>query len=152
MKFINSHIKTHPFLRVGCRWTNLGLSMFPRSKPQSCLCGWLEKIYLKLWKKPHNYILIYFFFYVKSYLNECTYTYSSKDRCVYWVNCPTQEFFTHMETSPLPVRGCKFWPMLGTHGHWTVRFFGVPHLLWHGHPLIMVIFEDPWHSHLLPSV
>ena len=24
------------------------------------------------------------------------------------------------ETSPLPVKGCKFWPMLGTHGHWAV--------------------------------
>ena len=23
---------------------------------------------------------------------------------------PTREFFTHLETSPLPVRGCKFWP------------------------------------------
>ena len=31
-------------------------------------------------------------------------------------------------------------------------FFSVPHLLWHGHPFIMVISEDPWHSHLLPSV
>ena len=29
--------------------------------------------------------------------------------------------FTHMETSPLPVKGCKFWPMLSTHGHWAVR-------------------------------
>ena len=31
------------------------------------------------------------------------------------------EFFTHMETSPLPVKGCKFGPMLGTHGHWAVK-------------------------------
>ena len=35
--------------------------------------------------------------------------------------CPTWEFFTHMETSPWPVKGCKFWPMLGNHGHWAVR-------------------------------
>ena len=34
---------------------------------------------------------------------------------------PTREFFTHIETSPLPVNGCKFWPMLGTYGHWAVR-------------------------------
>ena len=33
------------------------------------------------------------------------------------VNRPTREFFTHMETSPLPVKGCKFCPMLSTHGH-----------------------------------
>ena len=32
-----------------------------------------------------------------------------------------------METSPLPVKSCKFWPMLGTHGHWAV-----PHLFWQG--------------------
>ena len=64
---------------------------------------------------------------------------------------PTREFFTHMETSPLPVKGCKFWHMLSTHGHWAVRFLNsVPHLLWH--QFRMVIFEDPWHSHLLPSV
>ena len=33
----------------------------------------------------------------------------------------TREFFTHIETSPLPVKGFKFWPMLGSHGHWAVR-------------------------------
>ena len=43
---------------------------------------------------------------------------------------PTQEILTHMETSPLPLKSCKFWPMLGTHGHWG--FFSVPHLLWQG--------------------
>ena len=41
-----------------------------------------------------------------------------------WSFCPTRYFFTHLETSPLtsplPVRGCKFWPMLGTHDHWAV--------------------------------
>ena len=34
---------------------------------------------------------------------------------------PTRELFTNMEKSPLPVNGCKFWPMLGTHGHWAAR-------------------------------
>ena len=38
-------------------------------------------------------------------------------------------FFTHMETSPSPVKGCKFRPMLGIHGHWAVS---VPHPLRHG--------------------
>ena len=37
--------------------------------------------------------------------------------------------FTHLETSPSTAKGFKFWPMLGTHGHWAV-FFSVPHLLW----------------------
>ena len=30
-------------------------------------------------------------------------------------------FFTHMETSALPAKGCKFWLLLGTYGHWAVR-------------------------------
>ena len=59
--------------------------------------------------------------------------------------------FTHLETSPLPVKGCKFWPMLDTHGLEQWRIFQVPHLL-HATPFIMVISEDARHSHLLPSV
>ena len=51
--------------------------------------------------------------------------------CLFWVYRPTREFFTHMDTSPLPVKGCRFWPMLDTHGHWAV-FIKVPPLLWHG--------------------
>ena len=31
---------------------------------------------------------------------------------------PLEEFFTHMETSPLPVKGCKLWPVLGTDGRY----------------------------------
>ena len=42
------------------------------------------------------------------------------------VYCPLENF-PHMETLLLPVKGCKFWPMLDTHGHWAVRV-----LLWHG--------------------
>ena len=34
----------------------------------------------------------------------------------------TREFFTQMESLPLPVKGYKFWPnMLGTHGYVSVR-------------------------------
>ena len=33
------------------------------------------------------------------------------------------------------VKGCRFWPMLRTHGHWAVRILYV-------HPFILVIFED----------
>ena len=73
-------------------------------------------------------------------------------------------------TLPLPVRGFKFWPIHSTHGHWAVRalfffylysafmdidqlgFFSVPHLLRHGSSVyIIIISEDPWHSHLLSS-
>ena len=34
---------------------------------------------------------------------------------------PTREFFTPMVTSPLPVKGCKFWHIFGTYGHSGVR-------------------------------
>ena len=37
-------------------------------------------------------------------------------------------------------------PMLGTNIHLAVGFFRGPYLLWHYY------YEDPWHSHLLPSV
>ena len=40
---------------------------------------------------------------------------------VWWIFCPTWEFFNHLETLPLPVKCCKFWRILGTHGFWAVR-------------------------------
>ena len=36
--------------------------------------------------------------------------------CLFCVYRPTRESFNHKETSPLPVKGYKFGPMLGTHG------------------------------------
>ena len=48
--------------------------------------------------------------------------------CLFGVYRSTREFFTHKETSLLPVKGCKLSPMLGTYGHWAVRV----HLLRHG--------------------
>ena len=41
--------------------------------------------------------------------------------CLFGVYRPTQEVFTHMETSPLQVKGCKFWPLLDIRSHWVVR-------------------------------
>ena len=41
--------------------------------------------------------------------------------CLFVVFRPTREFYTRMETSPLPVKGCKFWSLLDTCGHWGVR-------------------------------
>ena len=43
------------------------------------------------------------------------------------------EFFSHM-MSPLPVKGLKSLPLLGTYSHWAV-----PHLLWHG----TSVYNDP---------
>ena len=34
---------------------------------------------------------------------------------------PTRAIFTHLETSLFPVKGYKFWPILGTPGHLAVR-------------------------------
>ena len=39
----------------------------------------------------------------------------------WWGFRPTREFFTYLDTSSLPVIGCKFWPLLGTYGHRVVR-------------------------------
>ena len=75
--------------------------------------------------------------------------------CLFGFFRPTREFFTHMETSLLsPLKDCKFWPVLDTHGHWYVNRKGslTCHTYYDtGHPFIMVISEDPWHSRLLPS-
>ena len=46
-----------------------------------------------------------------------------------WIFSTHSICFTHFETSPfsliktppLPVKGCKSWPLLGSHGHWAVR-------------------------------
>ena len=38
-------------------------------------------------------------------------------RMFFGVVRPNRENFTHMETSPLQVKGCKFSSMLGTYGH-----------------------------------
>ena len=66
---------------------------------------------------------------------------------------PIREFFTHYETSPLPVKGCKFftyarhlWP-LSIEGSLTCHTYCD-----NGLPFIMVISEDSWHTHLMPSV
>ena len=41
--------------------------------------------------------------------------------CLFGVYLPTREYFSHMQTSPLAVKGFKFWSMLGTHGHCAER-------------------------------
>ena len=53
--------------------------------------------------------------------------------CLFGVYRSAQNFFTHMETSQLPVKGCKFkflCSALVAIDQW--EFFNVPHLLWHG--------------------
>ena len=35
-----------------------------------------------------------------------------------------------METSLLPVKGCKFWHILVSYGHWAVSVFSMSHLRW----------------------
>ena len=58
----------------------------------------------------------------------------------------------NLETLPLPVKGFKFWPILGTQGNWAVRIPLRATPVTRGIRFIMVISEDPWHSHMLPSV
>ena len=37
--------------------------------------------------------------------------------CLFGDFSTTREFLTHLETSQLPVKGCKFLPLLGTYGY-----------------------------------
>ena len=52
--------------------------------------------------------------------------------CLFGVFRPTGEFFTHLETSWLPVKGCSFWPILALIAIKQWGYLSVPHLLWHG--------------------
>ena len=70
---------------------------------------------------------------------------------IVWWFLSTRECSTHVKMSPLPLKGCKFWPMLGTYDHWAVRVLWRATLLWHGKSLY-IGSEDPWHSHLMSSV
>ena len=69
------------------------------------------------------------------------------------------EFFVPLENFSLILRRhhCRWRAanLILTYELMTIEqwgFFSVPHLLWHWHPFIMVISEDPWHSLLMPSV
>ena len=55
--------------------------------------------------------MIYYYYFLQKQLNFV-------DNMFVWgVLCPTQEFFTYVETLPLSVKGFKFLPLLGTPGH-----------------------------------
>ena len=60
--------------------------------------------------------------------------------CLLGVIRAYHDFFFPMELSSLPMKGCKFWPMLGTHVYWW-EFFSLPYLLWHGAFVVMIIPE-----------
>ena len=62
---------------------------------------------------------------------------------MFGVFCPTREFFTHMETSPLPGRAAKFDLCSALMAIEQRRFFNVPHLLRHGH----TVYKGSWRYH-----
>ena len=80
------------------------------------------------WLLLHDLLMFYFFV------------------CLFGIFRPIRELFTQMETSPLPVRGWHSW-QLSSEGSSVCHTYCDTE-----HPFIMVISEDPWHSHLLPSV
>ena len=65
--------------------------------------------------------------------------------CLFVVLRLIREFFTYIKTSP---RETNFDLCLTLMAIEQRGLFSVSHLL---HPFILVISEDPWHSHLLPS-
>ena len=70
--------------------------------------------------------------------------------CLFGVLHSNRKLFTHMETSPLPVKGFKFWQMICTHS--SEGTLACHNYCDTGHPFIRVISEDSWYSHLLQSV
>ena len=72
--------------------------------------------------------------------------------CLFGVLRPFWEFFTHIETPQVLVKGFKFltyskhlW-LLSSEGSLTCPIYcNTEHLF------IIIISEDPWHSHLLPN-
>ena len=69
--------------------------------------------------------------------------------CLFEVNRPTPEFFSHtcLETSLLPVKGFKLWPLLGTHDLWARKswrgFLSLPHLMCQETSVYMAISLTP---------
>ena len=71
----------------------------------------------------HSYILFY-----HQPLDSTRLWISMNNECIIiWFLClfldlrRTLEYFRHIDK--IPVKGLKFWPIFGTHGHWTVRVF-----------------------------
>ena len=71
---------------------------------------------------------------------------------------PTRNFFTDMETSPLPLKDCNFLSLLGRHGHCAVRVLkrvsqtvtrGIHYYgnLWG--PLTLTPIAEQWSCHYL---
>ena len=54
--------------------------------------------------------------------------------------------------APFPVKGSKFWPMFGTYAIEQWGSLACQTNCDIGDSFIMVIFEDPWHSHLMLNV
>ena len=64
------------------------------------------------------------------------------DMFLFWIFVPLENLIWR-RTSPLPVKGCKIWPILGTHGYWAVRVFSVPHSQWHGASVYNGLIRGP---------
>ena len=68
-----------------------------------------------------------------------------------FVFCPSRYFFTNMETSPLLVKGCvtcaRHLMPLSIEGSLVCHTY-----CYTRHPFKIVIFEDPWNWHPLPSI
>ena len=64
---------------------------------------------------------------------------------------PTREVFKHIDMSSLRVKSCKYLcsALITIVNKW---FLACHTYCDTGHSFIMVISEDPWHSHLLPGI
>ena len=92
--------------------------MHPLSKPGGRGMGWiaLSPASINAWQVLERG--------VRQNNERAKYTLSSYMACIdllFIVLRPTQEYFSYMETTPLPVKGCKIRPMLGAQGPWAGR-------------------------------
>ena len=69
--------------------------------------------------------------------------------CMFGDFCPTRKLSTQLETSTLPMKGCKLFTYSRHLSNWG--FLPCHNYCDTGHPFIMIISEDTWHSHLLPT-
>ena len=116
-------------------------------------------LFFTFFKYLHECIRLYIIFYLFYWKNRYKLNWKLNKYCiVLFVLClfgvyrPTQEFFTHLETSPLPVKGWIFYLCSALKAIEQRGFFSVPHLLWHGASVYNDHLQGPVNSHLLRSV
>ena len=89
-------------------------------------------LFSSLWPVVFTIILLFFYGNTKCLRIATAYKHSNVCLLFDWGFSSHSIIFHSYETSPLPAKGCKFWPMFGTHGQCAVIILQRAHPLWHG--------------------